>query len=351
MTNCEINGKKYYKMKKVVGHRQDGAPIHKYFYGANKKDAERKYNDWKDAKNEIDTPFDDMARYYVDSILNVLPYAESTIQLYTSAYKRYVQGRIRKTLNTLTAKDIQKLYNELNVTKAVMKSINKFMTGLFKWLSCNGYCANLTENVIVPKKRDNKQSDDIITWTDDELKSIRNNLNDCPKRFLVICAMYTGLRVSELKGLKYGDFTDDFIKVERQCYNGEIKPPKGNSVRSVPMHDIVKEELSIHREKHQTQMIKNHYKTDFVFTSDRGNPLDTSDLRRSLARYYAKIGVPFKKFHAYRATFCTNLCRQGVPIQVASKLLGHKSIEVTSKYYASVSEQETKNAVQKLPLF
>ena len=119
----------------------------------------------------------------------------------------------------------------------------------------------------------------------------------------------------------------------------------------MPIHDVVASEFAEHKKKHLREMDKKNYHSDFVFTSDRGNHPDTADLRRALVRYYKRIGVPFKKFHAYRATFCTNLCKAGVPIQIASKLLGHKSVEVTSKYYTSVSDNEKKNAVQKLTLF
>lgn len=349
MYNVEINGKKYFRIKRVIGHKADGSPVYKSFYGENKKDALRKYEEWQDAP--ADLMFDDMAQYYADEILSVSDYAQSTITLYTSSYNKYIKGKIRKPLTDLSAQDIQKLYNKLPITKAVMKSVHKFMVGLFKWLSQNDYCDNLIQNVIVPKKKDNKTSDSIILWSDDELKTIVTNLGNNRKRFFIICAVYTGMRLSELKGLKYSDFTDDFISIERQCYKGEIKPPKWKSVRSVPIHDRVREELSRHKTNHLKEMRDNNYSTDFVFTTDKGNLYDDGDLRRSLDRYYKSIGVPSKKLHAYRATFCTALCKKGVPIQIASKLLGHKSIEVTSRYYTSVSDQEKINALQKLTLF
>ena len=98
-------------------------------------------------------------------------------------------------------------------------------------------------------------------------------------------------------------------------------------------------------------MKRNKYKTDFVFTTSTGRPYEDANIHRALDRYYGHIGVPHKKLHAYRSTFCTNLCRNGVPIQIASKLLGHKSIEVTSKYYTAVSDDEKKNALSALPDF
>ena len=87
---------------------------------------------------------------------------------------------------------------------------------------------------------------------------------------------------------------------------------------------------------------------DLIFSTVNGNPLDQKNINRSLDRFYGRIGIPHKKFHAYRATFITNLCRKGVPIQTVSKLAGHEDIGVTAKYYASVSINELSKAVNKL---
>lgn len=87
---------------------------------------------------------------------------------------------------------------------------------------------------------------------------------------------------------------------------------------------------------------------DLIFSTVNGNPLDQKNINRSLDRFYGRIGIPHKKFHAYRATFITNLCRKGVPIQTVSKLAGHENINVTAKYYASVQLEEMEQAVKKL---
>ena len=73
-----------------------------------------------------------------------------------------------------------------------------------------------------------------------------------------------------------------------------------------------------------------------------------SSVRKALKRFYANRGIPYKKIHAYRATFCTQMCRCGVPLEVTSKLLGHKSLEVTATFYALVRKDTQKDAIEKL---
>ncbi len=46
----------------------------------------------------------------------------------------------------------------------------------------------------------------------------------------------------------------------------------------------------------------------------------------------AKVTPPPKPWHSLRHTFCTELARAGVPVNVIKELAGHKSIETTLRY-------------------
>ena len=76
--------------------------------------------------------------------------------------------------------------------------------------------------------------------------------------------------------------------------------------------------------------------------------LDKKSVATSCKRYYSKIGVPNKRFHAYRHTFGTNLCRAGVTIETTSELLGHSDINVTKKYYVQIPHESKKETVENL---
>ena len=79
-----------------------------------------------------------------------------------------------------------------------------------------------------------------------------------------------------------------------------------------------------------------------------GNPLDYHNVVHSLNRFYKCNGIEPKKFHAYRATFVTRLCENGVPIQIASKLAGHENITVTAKYYTDIEQDSMIDAIEKI---
>lgn len=52
-----------------------------------------------------------------------------------------------------------------------------------------------------------------------------------------------------------------------------------------------------------------------------------------------------------RHTFCTDLQSAGVPINVARELMGHSSIEVTSKIYMHHSDLSMADALEKMNRF
>ena len=45
-TNFEVNGKQYYRVRRTVGHKPDGTPIIKSFYGTGINEANKKADEY-----------------------------------------------------------------------------------------------------------------------------------------------------------------------------------------------------------------------------------------------------------------------------------------------------------------
>jgi site-specific recombinase XerD len=357
-TNTKINGKDYFRIRRTI----DG--VQKSFYGKSKGDAERKYKEYLEQisreKYEEQTAHDnatfgERAEEFAVNVLSVSQkYAKGTISAYLSAYRLHIKDSdlSKMKLKDVRASDIQKFYNELDVSMHKIKEIHKFMSAFYKWLVLNNYSVNVLVAVEIPRKEDTTRHDDIIVWEDDEIRKILDALNALESRqnrhrqhFMLYMLLYTGMRISEVLGLKYSDIYDGIIHVDRQYYLEEIKPPKWNSRRQIPMHHVLIEELEAHRAWHEDEMKRNGYSTDFVFTTSTGELYYQASVRKALKRFYKKYDITYKHIHAYRATFCTNLCRCGVSLEVASKLMGHKSMEVTAAHYALVKTDSLQDAI------
>lgn len=219
------------------------------------------------------------------------------------------------------------------------------MASFYKWMARNDYAFDITSAIELPIKQQKKIKEDIVIWEDESWEKLTSSKFDFRHDFLIKLMSYSGMRISECLGLKYSDIHGDVIHVSRQYTDGELKEPKAKSKRDIPMHPKLIAAYEDHVARHQAEMVRYGYQTDFVFTTQHGMMYDYSNISKAFDKFYAREGIPRHTFHTYRATFCTKLCEAGVPLEVASKLLGHKSLEVTAKHYALVRQETKKDAI------
>ena len=272
------------------------------------------------------------------------------------------------SLDEVHASTLQEFYNSLNYSKSGLNAIDKVMKRFYRYLEQEGYARNITHSLVLPSKAKpvTRDKNKVIVWDDSEIDAISNGFDKSQKgfrlRFLLVLAYYTGCRISELLALTYTDFIENSVSINKQTvrraeftqnkktkYFMDIDPPKSEaSYRVLPLTDDAMKELVRHRRWQKEDMLKNGYRTEYLFTTDSGTLYDRHNITHACNRYYDRIGVEWKGFHAYRHTFGANLCRKGIPIQVASKLLGHSDINVTAKYYVEVAMEEKRAAVEAL---
>ena len=340
--NVKVGNNEYYRLRRTINGKV------KAFYGTSKHDAERKYREYleqlakgkKSRSRDTATIHDRASEYIENSLMVSQRYANGTKDRYSRVYNKHIKGTWfdKAIASDVRASDIQRFYNTLDVSSSTMSQTHRFMGAFWKWMVLNEYADNVISAVEIPKKPDNKRHDGIVVWEEDEMHTILDALDHVEAtslpvraRFLLYALIYTGV-----------------IRIERQWQLGEIKAPKANSVRSIPMHDALIEPFREHGAWHKEDMWEHGYTTEYVFTTKNGTLYSPQNLGKTFNRFYDEIGVPRKKTHAFRSTFCTQLCRCDVPLEVASKLLGHKSLEVTSRHYQMIKSDTIEDAIHKL---
>ena len=125
-----------------------------------------------------------------------------------------------------------------------------------------------------------------------------------------ITAAFTGLRMGELRALRWRDldFSKWLVHVRRGFTRWELGDTKSHKVRSVPMIDQVLAALDrlSRREFHVAE-------DDLVFPNSVGNFLDDSKLRRRFHKALERAGLKQIRFHDLRHTFGT-LAVQAFPL-------------------------------------
>jgi integrase/recombinase XerD len=142
-------------------------------------------------------------------------------------------------------------------------------------------------------------------------------------------AFLTGMRCGEIINLTWDniDLNNNSIQIGSESFI-----TKSRKIRFIPIANPVKEILLDHPPLHLS------LKSFYVFNKGNGVPYRADYLSKKFKRAVrsARLSEDIH-FHSLRSSFGSLLLQKGVSISVISKLLGHSSISVTEKHYASLS--------------
>jgi integrase len=161
-------------------------------------------------------------------------------------------------------------------------------------------------------------------------------------RVIVLAAAMTGLRQSELLGLRWRDvdWVAQRIRVRNTFVRGEHSTDGKSDLstrRSVPMADRLAGELD-----RWSKRAAYNTEDDLVFAHpQKGTPLDRSKVTKSFKAACRTAGVRVIKFHDLRHTFATRLAASGQPLRTIQEFLGHADSKTTQIYaHYAPSEHE-----------
>lgn len=160
--------------------------------------------------------------------------------------------------------------------------------------------------------------------SEDEISVLLRELSP-GARNIVLVAMYTGMRKSEILNLNWSnvDLNNKMIIIEKT---------KTNERRIIPINDklfILFQELFVQK------------KNDKIFAENKTN------LRRYFTGALKRANIKDFRFHDLRHTFASYLVMSGANLRVVQQLLGHKDLKMTMRY-SHLSNEHLQEAVGKL---
>jgi integrase len=170
----------------------------------------------------------------------------------------------------------------------------------------------------------------------------------------VVVLGYTGLRLSELAGLTWGDvdLVDRVVRVRKQLAplkRGQapvrVKPKSRASVRDVPLVDRAYEALVEHLRLEQARGLGNE--TDFVFASATGRPLGAHRIaQRGVRRAAERAGLGSLGPQVLRRSVATATAHARLPVVVAAAMTGHSPAGYDAHYAKPFRDAEERTRVR-----
>ena len=201
-------------------------------------------------------------------------------------------------------------------------------------------------NAVEPP-RTTKYQAQYLNW--EESHAFLDQITDPLRQTLVLLAIQTGLRRSEILGLHWRDinFSERTLSVQRALIKlasgaTQLKEPKNGSGRVVDLPTESIDALRAHREQNQ----ENPGNGNFVFCHSDGSPLDPDLVSKWFKVVARSAGQQELRLHDLRHTHATLMLSKGVHLKVVSERLGHSSIAITGDLYSHMLPSVQADAVR-----
>lgn len=358
--------------------------IRKSFYGKNKSEVKNKAKEYLlKVENGYKEPTKITLNAYIEYWLKTYKHnkiEESSYCRLVKVYKNQIKDTIGNyMIGKITSRDIQILIdNYANPVDNKTKPLA--MSGLKKILHLLRPCFNMAikEKIITENPCDNVylptessifiQTKEQFSLNDNEISELRTialskykTSNEYISRdgFVLLLMLNLGLRVGEVLTLTWNDidFSNQIVRINKTLqsniidFDSELNKQKiyskvknstktKNGVRVLKINDTVMGYLNDLRQYDTRHNIKSPY----IACTYKGTRSTARNLQRSLDRLVNKTNInKHISLHTLRHTFGSTLIRNGVGIELVSKLMGHSNITITyNKYIHTLQEEEIK---------
>jgi len=180
------------------------------------------------------------------------------------------------------------------------------------------------------------------TLTDEQILAILAACDRLRDRFLFALLAETAMRIGQALGLRHADFVsrDRQVRIVPRADNANGARAKTRAVHTIPVSTAL---VRLYSEYLHVEY--GDLNSDYVFVNlwsePRGQPLRYSAVADLVCRIRARTGIFFTA-HMFRHSRATDLIRRGVPIEVTSKLLAHRSLSTTSDAYVHLGAEDVR---------
>jgi|SRR5580692_1385614 integrase len=305
---------------------------------------------------------------FVENIYNptALPLlASTTADSYRGMIAKYLDPRFGPLcLRDLTPLTLQQYFSSLAASRVAHPSILKIRDTLSSVLRSAVRYGFLIQNPMdglqMPPDKRGRQAKPHIT--PEQFNALVEIMPE-PYATMVYVAIWTGLRVSEVIGLKWRCIHEDAISVEQRYTRGDWSAPKTSaSAATIGVSpEVITRILHLKsltvkvRAGYGTRLfklVKSDGPNDLVFQSVKdGRPMnDQNILKRHLQPAAEKLGL-YLNWRALRTSHATWLVQAGADVKSVQAQMRHSRSSTTLDVYAMAVPATQRQAIEKLTEF
>lgn len=342
-----------YEVKCTIGKTFDGKLIRKSFYSSiSKGDARRKAEEYRIAQAVCDQTGEPMAQgkgatfgqWAAKWLEN---YKRKNVKEHTFifTYKVNVEKYLipyfgAHALTEIRQADIQGYFNKVRNCKkpdqplagSTLDKHKLILKDVFETAIDNDLCfKNPVKNIKYPNVNPEAAKN---VYNAEQVEQVKCYAREHIGGEGIIIILNTGMRRSELCGLRWGDI--DFDKCTIHVQNAVV-PTNGKLIESGTKSKSSNRIIPISKEFSNWLAALPHESKYVIFGSTCDKPINPDSYSSRHAKYMKKmsadINLPERSPHELRHTFGTVLRENGVDIYTIQKVMGHSDISITCKVY------------------
>jgi integrase len=289
--------------------------------------------------------------------------ASTTRASYKYTIEKYLRPEFGgRCLRDLTQGALEDYFAALNVSYPILSKNRDALSSILRAaVKAGDLSRNPIEGLELPKDRRGRRPKPTIT--PEQFANLIEAVSE-PYATMIFTAVWTGLRISELIGLKWRCIHADSITIEERYCRGDWSAPKTEASAATIGVDpeviarllrlpTLTVEVRAGRAIRKHKLVKSGGPDDLVFQSVQdGRPMnDQNILKRHLQPAARKLGLPFVNWRCLRTSHATWLVQSGADPKSVQGQMRHSRISTTMEIYAQIVPAAQRRALQQLSAF
>jgi integrase len=303
---------------------------------------------------------------YVETVYKpaVLPLLATTTQnSYEGMLNRYLLPTFGDAcLRDLSPLTLQRYFSRMGAHHTTVLKVRDALSSVLRSAKRFGLLVNNPlDGLQLPPDRDGRRMKPFIS--PEQFNSLVESISE-PYATMIYVAVWTGLRVSELIGLRWRCIRADSITIEERYCRGDWAAPKTKSsaatigaqpnvIARIHRLKTLTVEVRAGRAVRRYKLVKASGSDDLVFQSVKdGRPMnDQNILKRHLQPAARRLGMPFVNWRCLRTSHATWLVQAGADAKSVQGQMRHSRVSTTMDIYAQIVPASQRQALNKLSEF